>query len=323
MEKIKSPKTGYMITVGGKTYNQLIKEGYISGKIKSPKTNRLINIKGKTYKDLYNQGYFNKITGLEELDQEILLHLPFHDLKPVNKYTEKLIDGPFWCKWLYKHYNIKSNQDCKIMSELLNKEPNMNNIYHIALTKGYLPLVTYLLEHKLVNALEYGIEHYSSLEPIQTAARYGHLDIIKLLLSYNADPISALYEAASYDIVKYLLEHYTYEQDYLDEYLQNVTRNGDLDIITLLIKYGADPSKAITSAIHSDNIDILKYILSFNPIIDNESIAIALGLRKYDMLRLLIDIDVENDQLEEAVLPYINDKALYYEVKYKWYNRDI
>lgn len=37
-----------MITVGGKTYNQLIKEG----KVKSPVTNRYIDVNGQTYKKI-------------------------------------------------------------------------------------------------------------------------------------------------------------------------------------------------------------------------------------------------------------------------------
>ena len=93
--------------------------------------------------------------------------------------------------------------------------------------------------------------------------------------------------------------------------------------MTLLIQYGANPEKAIISAIHSNNIDILKYILSFNPIIDNEAIAIALGLRKYEMLKLVLDpsINIDNvdkDQLEALLLPIIENKALYYEVKHRW-----
>ncbi len=334
MEKIKSPKTGYMVTIGGKTYNQLIKDGYLHGKVKSPKSNRLIGVKGKTYKKLYQEGYFVKITanagintGLQELDQEILLNLSLDNLTNmnINAYMKNLMNEPFWCQWLNKHYNIISNVNCKSMAKTLNIK-DVSKIYHTALMKGYTPLVKYLLENKLVDPLEYSIEHYSHLEPIETATRYGHLDVVELLLSYQADPITSLYEAVHnhIDIVQYLLQHYTYEQDYLDECLQSATRNKQLDIMKLLIEYGANPETAIISAIHSDDINILKYILSFNAVIPNDAIAIALGLRKYDMLRLLIsktdlvDINVTNDQLEKVLLPYIHNQSLYYEVKYKW-----
>ncbi len=321
MDKIKSPKTGYMITINGKTYNQLIKEGYIGGKVKSPKTNRLISIQGNTYKKLYNEGYFNKITGLPEIDKEILLHLSSEDLSNVNVnvYMKNLMDESFWCQWLARHY-FKSNTDCKSIAKLLNTK-NMDDIYDIALTKGYEPLVNYLLLNKLVDPLSYKIPHYT-LEPIYTATRYNHLNIVQLLLSYGVDPSTALYHAVEskrINIVDYLLKNYEHEQDYLDECLQTATRHSDLDIMTLLIQYGANPEKAIISAIHSDDMNILKYILSFNPSIPNDAIAIALGLRKYEMLRLLLDLpNVENNKLEALVLPMIQDQALYYEVKHKW-----
>ena len=322
MEKIKSPKSGYMITVGGKTYNQLIKEGYLGGKVKSPTSNRLISVDGKTYKKLYEKGHFVKITGLKELDEEILLNLSLNDLRniQVNVYLRDLMNEAFWCKWIDQHYAIKTETHCKIIAKTLSID-NKDKIYDIALKKGYTPLVNYLLENKLVDPLVYKLKHYSHLEPIQTAVQFGHLEIVKLLLSYDADRMSALYRAVSNNqvhIVRYLLEHYTYED--LSEVLETATRHSYLDIMNMLIEYDADPETAIIAAIHSDNIDILKYILSFNPNIPNDAIAIALGLRKYDMLKLLIPniANIDHDQLETLLLPNIHNQALYYEVKYKW-----
>lgn len=41
--KVKSPKSGYLITVGGKTYKNLENEGYFGNKkVQSPKTGRYI-----------------------------------------------------------------------------------------------------------------------------------------------------------------------------------------------------------------------------------------------------------------------------------------
>ncbi len=328
--KVKSPKTGYLITVGGKTYKNLQKQGYFDGKIKSPVTNRYINVDGPTYNKLYNKGYFQSFSGIKDIDKEILLNLNLEDIKniSINQYNKNLMDDPFWCQWLEKHYQIKESKDCKDIAKTLTFK-NANDIYDVGLKKGYVGLVKYLLDHKLVDINMYQIPHYH-LEPINTAINNNHIDLVKLLLNYGADKYIALYIASDknkIEIIKYLLENYTYGKEDLSEALQFATHNKDIDIINLLILYGANPESSVISAIHSDDINILKYILSFTNDIPNDAIAIALGLRKYDMLKLLlkytdINIEINNNNIEDIeplLLPYIQNKGLYYEVKYKWY----
>lgn len=321
--KVKSPKSGYMITVGGKAYKNLEKEGYFGKKIKSPKTNRYININGSTYKNLYKEGFFKSFTGLPEIDKEILIHLSIDDIKhiTVNRYFKNLIQGDFWCQWLYKNYNIIENKNCKEIAKALSLEVNL--IYDVALTKGYTSLVKYLLDNKLVDVNECKLPYYT-LKPVVIAAK--HLDIVKLLLSYGADPIDAFYASPSIDVTTYILENYKIDKDYLSEKLSEVTREKNITMMKLLINYGADPSESVIAAIHSNDIDILKYILSYNPHIPDDTIAIALGLRKYEMLQLILDymaIDIKVthnlEEMEKQLLPYIHDEGVYGEVKYKWY----
>lgn len=325
--KIKSPKSGYMITVGGKAYKNLEKEGYFGNKIKSPKTNRYININGSTYNNLYKEGFFKSFTGLPEIDKEILINLNIDDIFniTVNQYFKDLIKDDFWCQWLNKNYNIVENKNCKAIAKTLSLEINL--IYDVALTKGYTSLVKYLLDNKLVDVNEYKVPHYT-LKPVVIAAE--HLDIVKLLLSYGADPIDAFYASKSIDVITYILNNYKIDKDYLSEKLSEVTRDKDIPMMKILINYGADPSHSVISAIHSNDIDILKYILSYDLVIPNDAIAIALGLRKYDMLQLIlnhmdINIKVINnlEEMEKQLLPYIHDEGVYGEVKYKWYYYDI
>ena len=91
--KVKSPKSGYLITVGGKTYNNLEKEGYFGNKkVKSPKSGRYIKTTGKTYDNLYNEGFFKSLSGIEEIDQHILLNLSLEDIKNIpNKHLNNLM----------------------------------------------------------------------------------------------------------------------------------------------------------------------------------------------------------------------------------------
>lgn len=323
--KVKSPKSGYMITVGGKAYKNLEKEGYFGKKIKSPKTNRYININGSTYNNLYKEGFFKSFTGLPEIDKEILIHLSIDDIKhiTVNQYFKNLIQDDFWCQWLYKNYNIIENKNCKEIAKALSLEVNL--IYDVALTKGYTSLVKYLLDNKVVDVNEYKLPYYT-LKPVVIASANKYLDIVKLLLSYGADPIDAFYASPSVDITTYILENYKINKDYLSEKLSEVTRDKNITMMKLLINYGADPSESVIAAIHSNDIDILKYILSYNPHIPDDTIAIALGLRKYEMLQLILDymaIDIKVthnlEEMEKQLLPYINDEGVYGEVKYKWY----
>lgn len=335
--KVKSPKSGYLITVGGKTYNKLEKEGYFGNKkVKSPKSGRYIKTSGKTYDNLYSEGFFKSLTGIDEIDQQILLNLSLDDIKNIpNKHLNNLITNDFWCQWLDRHYNINEKHHCKDIAKALSLE-DVNQIYEFALKNGHVGLVKYLLDHKLVNTLEYKIPYYT-LEPLWTAIKYNHLEVVKLLLAYYPKEdlqdgvISALFNSVdNITILTYLLKTYQYDKDVLSEALSDVTRNKNMNIMQLLVSYGADPSNSVISAIHSNDIDILNYILSLNPKIPNDAISIALGLRKYEMLKLILDymgieiyMSTDIEKLEKQLLPFIQDKGVYYEVKYKWYYKEI
>lgn len=118
MEKIKSPKTGYMITVNGRAYNKLLEDGYSREqllakpeKVKSPKTGKLISINGQTYKKLQKEGYFSK--NMVELPEEAILNLilntnPYDliSLYNTNKVYNKLLNDLHTIELLYNKYNL-------------------------------------------------------------------------------------------------------------------------------------------------------------------------------------------------------------------------
>ena len=323
-------------------------------KIRSPVTNRLILTTGKTYKDLYKQGYFTSLTGIKEMDDEILLGLDLKelfDIATVNKLVRNTINNDtFWCHWLNRHYNIDARSNCKNMSKLMKSGKNMEGIYHIALNQGYLPLVSYLLSNKLVSPFKYNLEGNKDWghHPLAIAAGTGQLDMIKLLLLYfnniTIDYTNSIYTALDnsvftnqIEIVQYLLDHLEYDNYTLSDILSGALKKGNIDIINILIQAGANPYNTVIDAIFSNRISVLELVLSYDVKIPNAAIAIALGLRKYNMLKLLlldprskIPQDIKNkvikyidnkkyDVVEEILLPFIKRRDIYYEYKEKDY----
>lgn len=62
--------------------------------------------------------------------------------------------------------------------------------------QGNLPLVYLLLENGARGDYQHLDSGYFSYDPIQLAAKHGHLEIVQLLLKHGADAKTALYEAA-------------------------------------------------------------------------------------------------------------------------------
>lgn len=240
----------------------------------------------------------------------------------------------FWCQWLDVNYHIQEKQHCKNIAKSLSLQ-DVNEIYHYALKNGHVGLVKYMLDKQLVNALKYKLPGYT-MYPIWTAIKYNHLELVKLLFQYFTEEeleqisIDALYDSVdNVTIITYLLKTYEYDEEVLSEILMTATKNKNMKIMQLLLAYGAKPDDSVISAIYSNDIDILNYILSLNPTVPNNAIGIALGLRKYEMLKILLDymgIDIvmskDIEKLEPQLLPYIQDKGVYYEVKYKWYFKE-
>lgn len=350
--KITSPKTNYKISVGKGEYNKLIAEGYTEHnllkkeKIKSPVTKKLISTEGKTYKSLVKKGYFVSLTGNKEVDTLILLNLDMKDLNIINKWTGDILHGEnFWCQWIAIHMNINTNQDCQLIAKKLNNGESLKENYRIAIEKGYYPAVKFLLYNNLVHPEYYTLDDWFTQMPLYDAAAYNHLNIVKLLLSYpivkdDIYHLSVVLEVAAkannLEIVQYLMGEIPYTPEDFTDALPEVVRLGNNVMIKLLIDAGAIiTNTALLQSVYSDNIDTLKYLLSFPIVtIPIDVIRNTLGLRKYEQLKILLNdertiLPVKNEalyliddhlynELDELLIPYLPDLAIFYEIRQKW-----
>lgn len=354
--KIKSPITNYKIAVGKGEYNKLIAKGYTENnllkkeKIKSPVTNKLISTEGKTYKELVKKGYFVSFTGNKEVDTEILLNLEMKDLNIINQWTNDILNSKhFWCQWISLHMNIDTNKDCQFIAKKLNNNKDLIENYKLALENGYYTVVEFLLQNKLVNPDFITKNDWFPQLPIYIAAQHGHIEIIKLLLSYPEvkhnlymSKVNDLYMALDIaaknnhvEIVQYLLNEIQYSSEDLTDLLPDIARLGNRIIIDLLINAGAMITKTtLLQAIYSGNIDLVKYLLTFIKTISLELIQNTLGLKKYEILKLLLKdertiipvkeealILLDNhayDELDKLLIPYLPELEVFYEIRYKW-----
>ena len=81
---------------------------------------------------------YNGFTGLQELDEEILLNLDIQTLyiiTNINKYIKSLITENFWCRWIEKFIGINlphKYTNYKMIAKNLQKDRDYDNNIHIA-----------------------------------------------------------------------------------------------------------------------------------------------------------------------------------------------
>ena len=129
-------------------------------------------------------------------------------------------------------------------------------LIHRAARKGNLPLVAFILQNK-PDQLKFHKEQNGS-DVLQHAVVSGNLDMVKLLISKGADPTyryhmdtSILYFAVKYnhlEIFKYFVEQHSMDPN---------------DILA------ANGIQAMYMAMEQDLKELFKYLLSFNPHIEN------------------------------------------------------
>lgn len=277
-----------------------------ASKIKSPKSGYNINIGGKAYNDLYSLGYFKSLSGIQEIDEAILLELNARDLGKVviNKYVENIIGAAFYCKWLLKHYNIEEKIHCKDIVKMFVKYTykhggvNYLGMVSDATEKGYLSLLKYIYHTDLI------IIEYTKYNLLMKSIHYNHIDIINFLLSnmiyakhnlldalYNsieknnydvthlliengadASNSRVLEKSAKYgnmDIIYYLTNKVKYDINTITSAYQTAAVNGHLDAVKYFISLGADihtnDHHALKWSAFGDHVNVFDYLLSLEP----------------------------------------------------------
>lgn len=150
--------------------------------------------------------------------------------------------------------------------------------------------------------------------PINVAARYGNLEIVKLLLSYNADiniceengntPLISATQNAYIDVIKELLENnaqINYKNDNDASALNMAVINNNIEIVQELLKYHADveiTSQGYTPLMYASNfgnLEISQLLISNNANINAQTkdgqtaLQFAAINQQKDVVRFLIN----------------------------------
>jgi ankyrin repeat protein len=142
----------------------------------------------------------------------------------------------------------------------------------------------------LANRLsEYTGYYLGSGAPLKNAAARGHIEIVKLLLAYGADPNlreeeiapngHALYSAVAnkhYDIAKLLLEHGAYPNPEVESSADALSRaisNADQPMIDLLCSYGA--ARGVHLLAYDGDLRTAAAVFAANPALADDPDALA------------------------------------------------
>ncbi len=136
---------------------------------------------------------------------------------------------------------------------------------------------------------EYVTYYIGAGAPLKNAAARGHLEIVKLLLEYGADPSlpeegiaphgHALYSAVAnghHDIAKLLLEHGAHPNPEVESSADALSRalsNGDQPMIELICSYGA--ARAVHLLAYSGDVQTAAAVFAANPAMANAPNALA------------------------------------------------
>lgn len=180
-------------------------------------------------------------------------------------------------------------------------------------TKGYIDIIEYLVAEKNVN-----VQIYNNAA-LRMAARNGHIAIVRYFLELpkeaapNVDARSeALINASEFghiDIVKYLISEKANVHVRNDSPLQIAAEKGHIDIVKYLIKsnakINANNNVALRSAARHGHIDIVEYLVKKGANIhanNNESLVNAASGGFIEVVRYLIEQGAKIDANNNAVL---------------------
>ena len=138
----------------------------------------------------------------------------------------------------------------EIAIELIERGANVNLE---SLDVGKVPLICAFLKNRvkvIQKLLEFGANpnmDYNPLPPLQLACLYGFFEIAKLLMLHGAKITKEAFASATMhdnvEMVQYMLDLGADMRQYND--LASVSSKGHLDVLKLLIRYGADVNEII------------------------------------------------------------------------------
>jgi len=159
------------------------------------------------------------------------------------------------------------------------------------------------------------------------AARRGHIDILKVLLSVNTDDIldEVMREAAAnnhIDIVLYVLE--LGAKDF-DDAMVYAAKGGHIDVVQLMLDYGAtNVNETMYNAAEAGFIDIVKLMLVYKASEIDEALISAATGGHLEIIKYLVSIgakDYENSIYKAALNGHL--EVVQYLVTFKTADADI
>ncbi len=269
----------------------------------------------------------NKLTGIKDLDREILSKMNDIELLTVcqidKRFYYDICDDNFLRRRLNKYQGIekyKKNEtwkqfflntiytitkmkadfqfiytkgDFQKQYKLFKMYPVINNLLVYSAKEGELPLVIYSISKGA------DINEYSGLA-LRWAAEANHYEIVKYLVENGANDISLAFLNASMegniDIVKYLVEKGANIHFQNDQALILASIRGRLRVVKYLIEKGADihinSDQPLRDASEYGHLGIVEYLIENSADIHAEADAALIYASKeghYDIVKYLVE----------------------------------
>jgi ankyrin repeat protein len=177
----------------------------------------------------------------------------------------------------------------------------------------------YAIKYNNLRLLQYAISRGTNKRSVLVwASQEGHLDIVKYLISQDAnvnvymnDALLRAIKSGHVEVVKYLVSA---GADVDNGAVEIATRRGDLDIIKYLVSRGAevDPTLLETASVYGGHLDIVQYLVLEEGVdvnADNDEALIAASERGHlEIVKFLVSqgADANNDYVLQVAR--INDQ---------------
>ena len=233
----------------------------------------------------------NKLTGLKDVDREVLKHVDDRDLlkfcRVDRRFWNEVCDDNFLRRRLGKYPGIEKYKredeswkqfflrviyriarmkerfqfeyiggDFEMQYLILDMEGSMGFILNEAAERGEFPLILYAIKNG-VNLQKAGTGS------LYSAAKYGHLNVVKYLVENGVGIkdffglLNGASEEGHIDIVKYLIDMGAPVTHYA---LARAVRHDHIDVVKLLIEHGAEVTPYVLRTARQYNRKMLKYL---------------------------------------------------------------